>query len=125
MGSLVMVHDGSFMPDKDEDVCATAFCIYCINTINRYKGAAAEYLKEADNYWAEIQGRTLVNLILRAASQHRSSPYRTENIECDSAGAVSHGNASKRGLEEKKVQADALCSFKQLVSDHPFKVQYN
>ena len=90
MGSLVMVHDGSFIPDKDKEVCAAAVYLYCTNTNNRCKG---ERLKEADNYWAGI-------------SQRRSSPYRTVNIERDNAGVVSHENTSKQGLKEKQVHVD-------------------
>ena len=74
MGSLVMVHDGSYMPKVTKKVCSAAFYIYCKTTKQRCRGAAAEHSTNANNYRAEILGGIMIQLVLIAASQQRLSP---------------------------------------------------
>ena len=124
MGSLVIVHDGSYMPHVAKDVCSAAFIIYCTVTRQRCKGAIAERVKSADNYRGEILGGILVQLVLRAATQGRAVPLRPARVGCDNNGVVQHGNESRRGLKEKQAQADVLRSFKQLINDQRFEVVY-
>ena len=67
MGSLVMVHGGSYMPKVSKKVFLAAFYINYNTTKQRCKGAAVEHSTNADNYRAEILGGILIQLVLRAA----------------------------------------------------------
>jgi len=123
-GSLVIVHDGSYMSKVSKTACSAAFMILCTNTNNRAKGVVAESSKEADNYRGEILGGLLVQLILRAATQRRHSPYSPVQIDCDNMGVVKHGNAPTRKLKAKQPQADILRCLKQQISHNPLQIEY-
>ena len=68
-GTLVIVHEGSYMVEVANDVCSAAFMIYCQRTKQKAKGVVAEKSRDADNYRGEILGGLIVQLVLRAASQ--------------------------------------------------------
>jgi hypothetical protein len=85
------------------------------------RGSVVEKSPDADNYRAEILGGILVQLVLRAASQNKYSPYAPVVVDCDNLGVVRHGNAPKKSLKEKQPQADALRSFKQLITENPLE----
>ena len=121
MGTLAIVHDGSYMPHVSESVCSAAVMIYCTRTKQQAKGSIVERSSSADNYRGEILGGIMIQLILRAASRRLSSPYRPASIHCDNLGVVNHGNNPSRRLPEKQSQADALRSFKQLTLANPFQ----
>ena len=91
MGSLVIVHDGLYMKYVGKDVCSAAFVIYNKVTKQRCKGSVVEKSKDADNYRPEILGGVVGQLVLRAASQHHTSPYREARAESDNFGIVNHG----------------------------------
>ena len=55
-GTLVAVHDGSYMKEVNPHVCSAAFMIRCNATGLRAKGLVAEWSESADNYRAEILG---------------------------------------------------------------------
>jgi len=75
MGLLVIVHDGSFMSKVAKDVRSAGFIIYCMATKQTAKGTVVERSPDADNYRSKILGGIMVQLVLRAASQCRASPY--------------------------------------------------
>ena len=56
MGSLTIVHDGSYMPHVSESVCSAAIMIRCSVTKLQAKGSIVEYSASADNYRGEILG---------------------------------------------------------------------
>ena len=123
-GTLVIVHDGSYMPEVERNACEAAFMIYCTATESRAKGAAVEYSMDADNYHAEILGGLLVQLVLRVASSDPSIAFGTQRTDCDNDGVVKHGNSATRQLKENQAQADILRCFKQLVSSNNFVTDY-
>ena len=55
-GTLVAVHDGSYMKEVNPQACSAAFMIRCSATGLRAKGTVAEWSDSADNYRAEILG---------------------------------------------------------------------
>jgi hypothetical protein len=57
-GSLVIVHDGSFMPQLTSHACSCAFVLYCSSTDKRAIGSFAEESANADNYRGEWLGST-------------------------------------------------------------------
>jgi hypothetical protein len=101
LGSLVIVHDGSYMPEVAKYMCSAAFMILCTYSDKCAKGVVAERSMGADNYRGEILGGIMVKLVIRAASQRRHSPYTPVRIDCDNMGVVIHGNVPKRKLKEK------------------------
>ena len=80
MGTLVIVSDGSYMPKVDKHVCSAGFMIACTTSKCKAKGTVVERSDSADNYRGELLGGLMVQLVLRAASQLRSSPYRPVEI---------------------------------------------
>ena len=94
MGSLVIVHDGSYMPKVAKDVCSAGFIIYCTATEQTAKGTVVEQSPDADNYRGEILGGSMVQLVLRAASQCRALLYWAQQVDCDNRGVVQHGNSA-------------------------------
>ena len=99
MGSLVIVHDGSYMIYMAKNVCSAAFMIYAKATKQQCKMSVVEKPKDADNYRAEILGGVMVQLVLRAASQRLTSPYRETQVEYNNLGVVNHGGTPKWDLK--------------------------
>ena len=124
MGSLVIVHDGSYMPEVEKGICSAGYMVYCKVTKQRAKGTVVEASSGADNYRGEVLGGLMVQLLLRAASQQRHSPYAPVAIKCDNMGVVKHGNAPSCALKEKQAQADVLRVLKLLIDDNPLTVEY-
>ena len=124
LGTLVIVHDGSYMKEVAQDVCSAGFMIYCTHTRCRAKGTVVEKSDSADNYRAEVLGGIMIQLVLKAASQLQSSPYAPVQIHCDNLGVVNHGNTPTRSLKEKQAQADALRILKHLIQTSPLEVIY-
>jgi hypothetical protein len=117
-GSLIIGHDGSYMPQVANDVCACAAVFYCTH---EDKYVDVTWVKKssklsADNYRAEILGGCCAQLIVKAAIAGRNvlgSPI--PHFGCNNMGIVLHGNDSRRPLLEKQAQADVLRYFKQLI----------
>ena len=125
-GTLLIVHDGSYMAKVDKTVCSAGYMIYCVATKQKCKGAVAERSNSADNYRAEILGGLVVQLILRAATSNSlDSSFQPVQIDCDNLGVVRHGNSPTRALKEKQAQADILRCFKQLVTEQPLDVNFH
>ncbi len=60
----MIVHDGPYMPEVDKDVYSVAFIFFCTNSRNRAKGTVVENSISVDNYWDEILGGLMVQLVL-------------------------------------------------------------
>ena len=119
-----MVHDGSYMPEVTTEACSAAIYIYCQHTKKRAKGCIVEHTPDADNYRAELLGGLMTQLVLRAASSRKSSPYKDATIFCDNQGVLSHGNAPWAPLPEKQPQADVIRSLKQITRENPFSTSW-
>jgi len=115
-GTLVSVHDGSYMKEVNPQVCSAAFMIRCSNTGLRAKGAVEEWLESADNYRAEILGGIMTQLVLKAASQDPRLHYRTVTVDYDNKGVVIHGNSPQWPLKENQAQADVLRVLKRVIN---------
>ena len=53
LGTLVIVHDGSYMPHVTTQACSCAFVLSCSLTDMRAIGSFAEESDNADNYRGE------------------------------------------------------------------------
>ena len=82
MGSLAIMHDGSYMKEVEKDVCSTAFMLYCRITKNRCKGAAAERSQLAYNYQAEIlRGDTCATgAVSSISTAHIAIPFSCDGM---------------------------------------------
>jgi hypothetical protein len=124
MGSLVIIHDRSYMKEVSPDLCSAAVMIYCTSTSLLCKRTIAEKTASAVRYWGEILGATLAQLILHAAVQGRMGPYPVTAIDCDNLGMVRHGNKPQRPLSITQPQAEVPKILKQYIAHQPFASKF-
>jgi hypothetical protein len=118
-GSLVIGHDGSYMPHLANNICACAVVIHCTRTDQYAEMTWAEKSTKllANNYQAEILGGIGAQLIIKAAVTGRSvAGHRLPRVGCDNMGVVRHSNSPLRPMLEKQPQADVLRYFKGLMA---------
>ena len=125
-GSLLPVHDGSFMIELCADVCAAALVILCVRTGRMATVTVVERTdaRTASNYRGELLGGLLLALLLRAATLDPTLEYKPVEAWCDNLGVVGHGNDCHRSLPEKQSQADLVCTFRQILARLPMTVIY-
>lgn len=119
LGTLVIVHDGSYKVKVANDVCTGAVAIRCVWTQRRARCAWTERTDRwnATNYRGEILGGILALLILRAATEGHSMPSFSKAIcGCNNMGVMGHGNEFWAPLQEKQCQGDLLRVLKRLVA---------
>ncbi len=91
-GSLLIVHDESYMKEVSSHVCSAAVMIVCESTGSICKCTIAEYSLSASSYCGEILGAILAQLVLLAVVKGRMGPYPMVAEDCDNNGVVLHGN---------------------------------
>jgi hypothetical protein len=117
-GSLLISHDGSYMPMVANDVCLCAVVFHCTR---EDKYADATWVKQStrrsvDNYGAEILGGCCAQLIVKATIAGRGVlSLATPCFGCDNMGVVLHGTNYRRPLLETQAQSNVLRYFKQLI----------
>ena len=123
-GSLVIGHDGSYMPMVTTSVCSAAFMIYCRTTKQVCKGTVVEYTESADNYRGEALGAIMIQLVLHAATRRRPRHVPAITIHCDNRGIIGHGNEPDTPLVERQPQADHLRALKDLLRLNSFDCKF-
>jgi hypothetical protein len=94
-GSLIIVHDGSYMPEQDDKRCSAAVIFLCRVT---GKFASATYCeltdnRTASNYRGELIGAFMATPLLHALCRHTCQQTgATCRIYCDYLGLVTHCN---------------------------------
>jgi hypothetical protein len=114
MGTLVISHDGSYMPDTSSTVSGAGILTHCTSTGNSLKIGLAEKSESASSYRGEILGGILAQLILRAATGGTACKNCEVKVHCDNRGVLSHGRDKDMRLKENQSQADALMCMKKL-----------
>ncbi len=117
-GSLLIRHDGSYMPMVANDECSCAVALHCTWEDKYAEVTWVERSSKcsADNYCAEILGGCCAQLIVKASVAGRGVlGAATPSFGCDNMGVVLHGNNVRRPLLEKQAQAGVLRYFKQLI----------
>ena len=113
-GSLLIGHDGSYMPMVANDVCSFAVVLHCTRE-DKYAdvtGVERSTKRLADNYCTEILGGCCAQLIVKAAIAGRGVlGSATPCFGCDNMGIVLHGTNYWRPLLEKQAQSDVLWYF--------------
>jgi hypothetical protein len=118
-GSLVIIHDGSFMKEIHPYISTVAIMIYCKTTKKGCKCTIAEQSQSAGSYKGEILGGVVTQLILHVAVQGRMGPYPLTIEDCNNDGVVKHGNTPFRPLLSTQSNADVLHIIKHMILDHP------
>ncbi len=117
-GSLLIGHDGSYMPMVVNDVCLCAVVLHCTQE-DKYADMTwveRSMKHSADNYRAEILSGCCTLLIVKAAIAGRGVlGLATPCFGCDNMGVVLHGTSYWCPLRKKQAQSDVLCYFKQLI----------
>ncbi len=96
-GSLVIGHDGFYMPYLANNAVACAAVFYCSHT-NQYADVIwveKSTKKAANNYCAEILGTCSTQLIIKAAiTGHNVLGHGPLTMRCNNMGVVHHGNSN-------------------------------
>jgi hypothetical protein len=108
MGTLIIIHDGSYMREVSPNICSAAVMIVCTFTGLLCKCTIAEKSTAAGSYHGEILGAILAQLILHAAVQGRLGPYPVIMEDCDNLGVVCHINKPRHPLSTTQIHADVL-----------------
>jgi hypothetical protein len=124
MGSLVIIHDGSYMKEVSQYVCFAAVMIYCTQCASVCKCTITEKSEAAGSYCGKILGAIITQLILRAAVQGKMGPYPVILGDCDNLGIVQHGNTPHRSLSTIQTHADLLCVLKCYIVKQPFLLKF-
>ncbi len=118
-GSLVIGHDGSYMPHLANNVCTCAAVFYCSHT-NQYGDVTwveKSNKKSANNYRAKILGVCSTQLFIKAAITVRIIlGHGPLTKGCNYMGVVQHGNSPRCSMLEKQPQSDVLWYFKGLMA---------
>jgi hypothetical protein len=103
-GSLVIGHDGSYMPHLTNNVIACAAVFYCSHT-DQYADVTwveKSTKKAANNYSAKILGARSTQLIIKAAITRRNVlGHGPLTLGCKNMGVVPHGNSPRCPMLEK------------------------
>ena len=102
MSTLVISHDGSYMPDKALTVSGAGILTCCTSTGNSLKIGIAERSESASSYRGEILGGILAQLILRAATGGTACSNCVVKVNCDNKGVLSHGRNRDMSLKENQ-----------------------
>ena len=122
--SLVIAHDGSFMPEQSSDMCSAGTIIYCRHTSQWLKVSIVERSTAASNYRGELLGAIMALYVVRAATVGESVPQPCIQFYCDNKGVLSHGNAPRSSLPEKQQQADLIRILKHLSTTSIAPIQW-
>jgi hypothetical protein len=118
-GSLVIAHDGSYMPHLANNVVVCATVFYCSHT-NQYTDITwveKSTKKAANHYCAKILGTCSTQLIFKVAITGRNVLGRGPlTMGCNNMGGVQHGNSPRHPMLEKQPQSDVLWYFKGLMA---------
>jgi hypothetical protein len=114
--TLVIAHDGSYMPEQSTNLCSAGIIIYCRHTSQWLKASIIEQSEAASNYRAELLGAAMALLITRAATAGMTLPQPCMILFCDNNWVLSHGNSPRTSLPKKQQQADLIWLVKYLSS---------
>ena len=113
-GTLVIAHDGSYMPSLMPDLCSAGVILYCSTSKQWLKASVSERSDASSNYRGELLGAVLSLLILRAASASLDHLSPTTTLHCDNRGVIQHCNSPHTTLPEKQKQSDLIRLLKYL-----------
>ena len=126
-GTLLIVHDGSYMPQIDKSICAAGIVLLCSQTgrMGTIQCCEKSNRKTASNYRGELIGALITSQILKVASTHTSS-NRTVQLYCDNLGVIHHASHPERPTKDKQPQSDVitLVTYNLATSTIPWRYQH-
>jgi hypothetical protein len=125
-GTLLIAHDGSFMPHKNKSLCSAGIVLLCTQTcqIGTIKLCEKTCPDTASNYRGELIGGMITSHILQVASLYSSST-NVIHIFCDNMGVIHHASHPDSSISSKQSQADVLLAFTKNLSTSRLKWQYH
>ncbi len=117
-GSLVIEHDGSYMPKESTEHCLAGVILYCSTSKKWLKSSIVERSNAASNYRGKLLGAVMALLILRAATEKSCHLYPQQNLYCNNKGVIQHSNIPRIALTEKQKQANLIRLIKHLSSSN-------
>lgn len=124
-GSLVVVHDGSWIKKVRPKACSMALIMKCLITNQEITCVWVELSNSADNYRAKLLSALCCSLILKAASMTPAVYRRTSlHWHCDNMGVVKHGNNLYPMLKDKQSQSYIIRLFQCIKKSLPFPHSY-
>ncbi len=108
-GSLVIVHDGSYMPQVDKTVCSAGVVLVCTHSghMGRIKICEKTNSSSASNYRGELLGALIASHILCISNAFTSSATKV-HLHCDNMAVVHHTSHPESTLKGNQAQADIL-----------------
>ncbi len=117
-GSLLIGHDGLYMPMVANDVCSCAVVHHCLREDKYAEVTWVERStkRSADNYRADILGGCCAQMIVKAVVAGRGVlGSATPCFGCENMGVVLQGKNYWHPLLKKQAQSNVLQYFKQLI----------
>jgi hypothetical protein len=118
-GSLVIGHDGSYMPHLANNFVACAAVFYCSHA-NQYTDITwvdRSTKKAANNHPAKILGACSTQLIIKVAiTGCNVLGHGPLTVGCNNMGVVQHGSSPRHPMLEKQPQSDVQRYFKGLMA---------
>ena len=125
-GTLVTVHDGSYMRDKRADVCSAALVLFCKSSQKMGYVTISECTNRhtASNYRGEALGAVLNSLVVFCATRDARRAYKSVQSGCDNMGVVIHANDLDRHLGPKQAQYDVIKCYRDTLRSLSMRVNY-
>jgi hypothetical protein len=81
-GSLIIAHDGSYMPNLSNNTCSAAVVFLCTKTGNLGAYTVCEKTEEytASSYWGELLGGLIATHLLVTAVNYTKIPPKKINL---------------------------------------------
>ncbi len=124
--TLIIVHDGSYMPHLDGSICSAAVVILCTATMKMGTVHLCEKTNHytASNYRGEILGGIITSQILLSIDSLNTTTDGAATCYCDNLGVIHHANNHSTSLPESQKQTDALLSFRRQLQSVKLKWAY-
>jgi hypothetical protein len=126
LGTLLIVHDGSYMPQMDKSICSAGIVLLCTQTglMGTIKCCEKTNPRTASNYRGELIGAVIASYILTLASEHSSS-NRAVQMYCDNLGVIHHASHPESPIKDKQPQSDVLTIFTQNLANATIPWSYH
>lgn len=125
-GSLIIVHDGLYIPYVNEGKCSAAVVLLCTTTMKITMKLGTVYLCEkmdhkiASNYRGEILVGIITSYTLNAVNRLNPMSSGAITCYCYNLGVIHHANNLSCPLPEKHTQTDVLLNLYCQLASVPF-----
>ena len=109
-GSLMIAHDGSFMPRTNNQICSAAIVLLCTLTgkMGHIKLCERSKVCTASNYRGELLGAVVTSHVIKMLRTKHHNSESMVRIYCDNMGVVQHTKRLGTTLNAKQPHADIV-----------------